>query len=254
MRRPAQHRPALAAALAATGNGWTHPYTGPLAHAVFYNDGGDPATPPTPADPPKPGPPPGPAKEFTQEDLDRIAAREKAQGKRSALKDFAEEHGFTSPEDAAEFIAAARKAKEDALSDEEKRRQELERREQELTAKETAALARERAAIRKAAVMGLGAMGEDLADALAILDRDLADQPEADETAVTAAAEALKTRRPALFGQAPAAGPPPQPGLPPAPGGAPAGGGPKPQASKDDVKDRARKRAEQMGFRSSSAA
>jgi hypothetical protein len=248
MRRPAQHH------LGPTARGWAHPYTGLLAHAVFYNDGGDPPTPPAPADPPKPGPPPGPAKEFSQEDLDRIAAREKAQGKRSALKEFAEENGFTSIDDAAAFIATGRKAKEDALSDEEKRRLELERREQELTAKEAAATARERAAIRKAAVMGLGAMGDDLADALAILDRDLASQPDADETAVTAAAEALKTRRPALFGQDPAAGAQPQQTLPPAPGGAPAGGGPKPQASKDDVKDRARKRAEQMGFRRTDAA
>lgn len=247
MRRPAQPRPARTA----TGPGWIHPYTGPDAHAVFYNDGGTPATPPAPApaDPPKPGPPPGPAKEFTQEDLDRIAAREKAQGKRSALKEFAEENGFATPEDAAAFIAAGRKAKEDALSDEEKRRQELERREQDITAKEAAALARERAAIRKAAVMGLGAMGDDLADALAILERELADQPDADETAVTTAAEALKARRPALFGQAPAADPQTPPALPPAPGGAPAGGGPRPAASKDDVNERAIKRAEKMGFR-----
>jgi hypothetical protein len=250
MRRPAQHH------LGPTARGWAHPYTGLLAHAVFYNDGGDPPVPPAPpaTDPPKPGPPPGPAKEFSQEDLDRIAAREKAQGKRSALKEFAEENGFTSIDDAAAFIATGRKAKEDALSDEEKRRLELERREQELTAKEAAATARERAAIRKAAVMGLGAMGDDLADALAILDRDLAAQPDADETAVTAAAEALKTRRPALFGQAPAADPQPQPALPPAPGGSPAGGTPRQAASKDDVKDRARKRAEQMGFRRTDAA
>ncbi|MEU8469584.1 hypothetical protein AB0F30_16950 [Streptomyces sp. NPDC029006] len=255
MRRPAQHRLGPTPA-----PGWAHPYTGPAALGVFYNDGGnDPATPPAPPTPadmtPKPQQIPGtdPAKQFTQDDLDRIAAREKAQGKRSALKEFAEAHGFTTVEDAEAFIGAARKAQQDALSDDERRRQELDRREQDLAAKEAAATARERAAIRKAAVMGLGATGEELADALALLERDLAEQPDADETAVTAAAEALKARRPALFGTAPTA-PQPQPALPPAPGGAPAGGSPRPAATKDDVQARARKRAEQMGFRRTDAA
>jgi hypothetical protein len=246
MRRPAQHH----------STAWSHPYTGLAGLAVFYNDGGDPATPPAPAaqaDPPKPGPPPGPAKEFSQEDLDRIAAREKAQGKRSALKEFAEELGFTSAEDTAAFIAAAREAKQAALSDEERRRQELEQREQELTAKEAAATARERAAIRKAALLGLGATGADLEDALALLERDLRESPDADEATVTAAAEALKERRAALFGAATPATPPVGT-LPPAPGGSPAGGPPRTAATKDDAKERARQRAIAMGVRRKDAA
>jgi hypothetical protein len=253
MRRPAQHRPALAAA-----PGWARPYTGLDGIAVFYNDGGQPpaaAAPPS-QDTPKPSPPPVPVPtpQYTQEDLERIAAKEKDQGKRAgarqALEDLATELGFTNPDDVKTFVAAARQAQQDALSEEEKRRQELERREQELAAKEAAATARERAAIRKAAVMGLGATGDDLADALALLDRDLADSPDADEATVTAAAEALKARRPALFGATPA----PQTALPPAPGGAPASGMPRPAATKDDVNERARKRAEQMGFRRPDAA
>ncbi|QLJ06730.1 hypothetical protein HZZ00_37485 (plasmid) [Streptomyces sp. NEAU-sy36] len=253
MRRPAQHR------LGSTpAPGWAHPYTGLPGIAVFYNDGGTDPAPlpaPTPADVlPKQPPAADPVKQFTQDDLDRIAAKEKAQGQRAgarqALEDFAKEYGFNTVDDAKAFIDAARKAQQDALSEEEKRRQDLDRREQELAAKEAATVARERAAIRRAAVMGLGATGEDLADALALLDRDLAEQPDADEATVTAAAEALKARRPALFTAAPAA---PQ-ALPPAPGGAPAGGGPRPSATKDDVQARARKRAEQMGFRRPDAA
>ncbi|MEU3656416.1 hypothetical protein AB0E67_27140 [Streptomyces sp. NPDC032161] len=243
MRRPTQHHiPASTA--------WAHPYTGISGLAVFYNDGGDPPTggAPNPADPPKPAPPA--QRTFTQAEVEALAAKEKAQGQRAgaraALEEFATEHGFANVDDAKAFIAAARQAQQDALTEDEKRRQELERREQELAAKETAATTRERATIRKAAVMGLGASGADLDDALAILDRDLAGQPDADESAVTAAAEALKERRPALFGQtAPAA----QTVLPPAPGGAPAGGAPRTPAAKDDVQARARKRAEQMGFR-----
>ncbi|MFD8777533.1 hypothetical protein [Streptomyces sp. NPDC059916] len=244
MRRPAQHDTA-----------WSHPYTGLDSLAVFYNDGGDPATSPAPAaqaDPPKPGPPPGPAKEFSQEDLDRIAAREKAQGKRSALKDFAEEHGFNSPEDAAAFIAAARQSQQDALSEDERRRQALEQREQDLVAKEAAAVARERAAIRKFALQGLGATGADLEDALALLERDLRESPDADEATVITAAEALKERRAALFGTtAPAAQPVGT--LPPAPGGSPAGGPPRTAATKDDVNERMRKKAVAMGLRTDAA-
>ncbi|MET8585751.1 hypothetical protein ABZX39_33510 [Streptomyces collinus] len=258
MRRPAQHR---LGALPAPG--WAHPYTGPAALGIFYNDGGnDPAAPqgqvPTPADMvPKAQQLPGtdPAKQFTQEDLERIAAREKAQGQRAgarqALEEFAAEHGFSNVDDAKAFIAAARQAEEAKKTEEQKRQEELDRREQELAAKEAAATARERAAIRKAAVMGLGATGDDLTDALALLEHDLAAQPDADETAVTAAAEALKARRPALFGTNPT---PQAQTLPPAPGGAPAGGGPRPAASKDDVQARARQRAEQMGFRRPDAA
>lgn len=243
MRRPAQHRPAHA-------SGWSHPYTG---LDVFYNDGGDPATPAAPVEPPKPGPPPGPAKEFSQEDLDRIAAREKAQGKRSALKEFAEELGFTSAEDTAAFIAAAREAKQAALSDEERRRQELADLEAKAVAREQSAIARERDAIRKAALLGLGATGADLEDALALLERDLRESPDADEATVTAAAEALKERRAALFGTAAPATPPPGT-LPPAPGGDPAGGSARGRASKDDVNERMRKLAEQMGVRRKDAA
>lgn len=249
MRRPAQHR------LGSTpAPGWVHPYTGLAGLATFYNDGGDPPAAPTPADvAPKPQQQSAAdaAKQFTQDDLDRIAAKEKAQGQRAgarqALEDFAAEHGFNTVDDAKAFIAAARQAEEAKKTEEQKRQEELDRREQELAAKEAAAVARERAAIRKAAVMGLGATGDDLADALALLDRDLAEQPDADETAVTAAAEALKIRRPALFGAAPAQAAPQT--LPPAPGGAPAGGGPRPSATKDDVRERARKRAASMGFR-----
>ncbi|MFC9891430.1 hypothetical protein [Streptomyces pilosus] len=238
MRRPA-HRPGPTAA-----PGWAHPYTGIPAMAVFYNDGG---TPPAPVDPPKPGPPPTPTPvpQFTQDDLDRIAAREKAQGQRAgarqALEDLANELGFTNPDDVKTFVAAARKAQQDALSEEERRRQELEQREQELAQREAAAVARERAANRRAVLAGLGATGDDLEDAAALL--RVAD--DADDQAVQDAAAALKERRPELFGaRTPAAST-----LPPAPGGSPASNPPsRTTPSKDDAKARARERAIKMGY------
>lgn len=248
MRRPPQHRPGLAAA-----HGWTHPYTSIQALAVCYADGGgnEPAAPPVP----KPGPPPNPpapAPMFTQEDLERIAAKEKAQGQRAgarqALEDLAKELGFSSPDDVKKFVAAARKAQQDALSEEEKRRQELERREQELAAREAAAIAREAAATRRMILAGLGATGDDLEDAAALL--RVAD--DADEDTIREAAEALKNRRPELFGARPAPAPSP---LPPAPGGAPAGPTPaRTTHSKDDAKARARALAIKMGYAKPDAA
>ena len=112
MRRPALYRPH-------TGPGWVHPYAGPSALATFYNDGGnnDPddggdggaAAQPVP----KPGPPAG-VLTMSQDEISALAAREKAQGERAgarkALEKFAADNGFTSLDDAATFITAAREA------------------------------------------------------------------------------------------------------------------------------------------------
>ncbi|WP_331746887.1 hypothetical protein [Streptomyces sp. NBC_00842] len=242
MRRPTQHHniPAITA--------WAHPYTGVAGLGVFYNDGGD-GTPPgsdpagTDAQPPKPAPPA--QRTFTQAEVEALAAKEKAQGKRSAAKEFAEKHGFTTIEDAETFIAAARKAQDDALTEQERRERELADREAKAEAREKAAEARERAANRRAVLVGLGATGDDLDDASALLRVP----DDADETVLQEAADKLKARRPELFG----ATPPPAAALPPAPGGAPAGGPPRTAATKDDVNERARKRAEDMGFRTKAA-
>lgn len=241
MRRPTQHHPVT---------GWAHPYTGMQAQAVFHADGGDPESqPPVP----KPTPPPAapPQGSFTQDDLDRIAAKEKAQGQRAgarqALEDFAAEHGFNTVDDAKAFIAAARSAEEAKKSEEQKRQEELDRREQDLAQREAAAAAMQRSAARRAVLVGLGATGDDLEDAAALL--RVTD--DADDQAVQDAAAALKERRPELFGVKKT----PEPNaLPPAPGGSPAGGPPRTHVSKDDVQARARARAQKMGYAKPDAA
>lgn len=246
MRRPALHHPHPAT------TGWSHPYA--PNPAICYADGADAPsseTPP-PAEVPKPGPPA--TRTFTQDEVVALAAKEKSQGERAgarkALEDFAAEHGFKNADDAKAFIEAARKAQQDALSEEEKRRADLERREAELTAREAAAVQRERDANRRAVLVGLGATGDDLEDAAALLRVDA----DADEQTVREAADKLKERRPELFG-ARAVAPAAAPAMPPAPGGSPAGGPPpRTPATKDDSKARARKRAEQMGFRTRSDA
>ncbi|MFF6844648.1 hypothetical protein ACFY8X_38660 [Streptomyces tanashiensis] len=255
MRRPTQH-----AALQQRA-AWSHPYTGIEALAVFYNSGGpnpDPANPPVPPaggnpDPtPKPSPPPVTTTvTMSQDDLNALAAKEKDQGKRAgarqALEDFATEHGFTNVDDAKAFIAAARQAQQDALTEEQKRQADLDRREAEVAAREQAASKAQRDADRRSALAGLGATGDDLADALALLQNSLTD--DSDAKALEDAAAALKTRRPELFGTPHTPATP----LPPAPGGAPAGTPPPRQAPNGKPGDRGRAIAQARGHRRAAA-
>ncbi|MDX3343515.1 hypothetical protein PV409_36760 [Streptomyces sp. ME02-6979.5a] len=223
MRRPTLHRPTP------NRTAWAHPYTGALAMAVFYNDGGTPPTDgtPNPQDPPKPGPPATP-RTFTQDELTALAAKEKAQGERAgaraALEKVAADLGFTNLDDAKTFIEEGRKAQEAQLSEQQKRERELAEREAKADAREKAAEARERTANRRALLVGLGATGDDLDDAAALL--RVADDAEDED--VQAAADALKQRRPELFG---ATRQPDPASVPPAPTGLPAAGVPRPGAS-----------------------
>ncbi|MER6918838.1 hypothetical protein ABT314_07355, partial [Streptomyces spiralis] len=109
-------------------------------------------------------------------------------------------------------------------------------------AREAQAVARERAAARRAVLVGLGATGADLADA----ERLLVVEDDADEQALTDAAEALKTRRPELFGGSTA----PQPAA--APGGSPAGGPPPRGANMPKPGAHGAEMARQRGFLTSS--
>ncbi|BCK74015.1 hypothetical protein Srufu_079680 (plasmid) [Streptomyces libani subsp. rufus] len=223
MRRPALHHPHTGPAAA----GWSHPYA--PNPAICYADGGNDPTPEggAAAEPPKPAPP---VRTFTQEEMEKVAAKEKAQGKRAgaseALTQWAADNGFTNAEDAKAFIEEARKAREAQLSEQEKREQALADREAKLAAREAAAIARERTAQRRSVLVGLGATGDDLDDAAALLRVD----DDADDTALQEAAEALKARRPELFGATRQTAPDPS-GAPPAPTGLPAGGMPRPGSS-----------------------
>ena len=222
MRCPALHRPTAAP------SGWSHPYTGPQALATFYNDGGDPAgdgTDPAGSETPKPAPP----KTFTQEQVAALAAKEKSQGERAgarkALEELATANGFSNVDDVQAFIEEARKAREAQMSEQEREKQRLaeERqqfdRERQQLAQERRTMARERALSR------LGATGADLEDATALLRVP----DDADDDTVNEAAEALKTRRPELFGATSTQ--PAQVAAPPAPTGLPAAGMPRPGAS-----------------------
>ncbi|MCK7627211.1 hypothetical protein MUU72_29650 [Streptomyces sp. RS10V-4] len=155
----------------------------------------------------------------SQEDLSRLLAREKTQGGRAAVKKLLGALGFDSSEALAEFITAKRDADQAALTEIERREQAAEEKLRAAEAREAQAVRTERAAIRRSALAGLGAAGDDLDDAVLLIDRALDDQPDADEEVVAAAAQQLQQRRPELFGQH-------HETTPPAPGGSPAGGPP----------------------------
>ena len=279
MRRPALYRPAPADTAA-----WTHPYTGAAALAVFYNDGGTPPAPttppvPTPADiaaraagqpPPAPAPAPTPAPTpgaeplidrdtglaMTQRRFTTIMTREHGKGRTAALRELAEAAGLPfdpdtfDPKAFGQMVKDAEAARQAQLSDEQRRAEELTTREQQIADRERQAQEREAAAARRdqesrirAALVRLGATGDDLDDATAL--QRVTD--DADDAAITTAAEALKARRAERFGTTP------NPAAPPAPSGGPAGGPPPrtPAAGRDALHEAARKRAEQMGLRTS---
>ncbi|MFE1451999.1 hypothetical protein [Streptomyces olivaceoviridis] len=268
MRRPTQkHRLGPTPAL-----GWAHPYTGPAGLAVFYNDGGDPTAPapvPSPADlatrgqqqPPSTAPqapavdPDDEKVSFTQRRLNKMMADEKEEGRRAAYRAIAEAAGLDpstfDPSAFGDLFKQAEQARQAQLSEEQRRQEELDRREQELQARIDAANQRDAEAAKRdrdsrirATLVRLGATGEDLEDASALI--RVAD--DADDTAITEAAEALKARRGELFGAAS-----PQQ-LPPAPSGGPAAGTPPkpPVAGKDAIREAARRRAIEMNLRPAS--
>lgn len=260
MRAPAQHRrPGRTAA-----PGWTHPYTGIPGLAVFYNDGGNPPAVPTPADlvPPQRKNTPVELRDpetglvMTQERFAQNMAKERRAGRHAALREIAEAAGITDFDldtfDASRFgqmFKEAQAARQAQLTEEQRQAEALEQQAKELADREAKAQQliadaqrRDRETRIRSALVRLGATGEDLDDAAALIRVP----DDADDAAIAEAADKLKERRSELFGVSPA----PKPGtLPPAPGGAPAGAPPaRTVPSKDDAKARALARAQAMGY------
>jgi hypothetical protein len=208
---------------------------------------GGTGTPPVPPVPPVPVPtPPAPvvvppaAKIFTQDEVTALAAREKAQGQRagerSALDALAKDAGLTDGDALKKYLLDVKAAEDAKLTDLERREKALVDDRAALLTQQQATAVAQREARHTRVLASLGASGDDLDDALLLLQRSVAD--DADDAALLAAAEALKTRRPIYFGGTAAV-----PAVPPAPGGAPAPGMPRPGATTPDAaRERAHKR------------
>ncbi|MEV4907553.1 hypothetical protein AB0N46_23260 [Streptomyces albidoflavus] len=153
---------------------------------------------------------------FSQERLGKMLTKEKAQGERAAIKRLLTQLGFDNPKALTEFVTTQREAEQAALSEVERREQAAQERELQAARREELAAERERAALRRAALVALGAEGDDLVDAERLL---AVDDEDADEAQIQSAAESLRARRPELFGEV-------RTPVPAAPAGAPAGRGP----------------------------
>lgn len=202
----------------------------------------EPPAPPAspPADPPAPEPKDDPR--FTQADVTRIAAREKAEGERAALAKLATDLGVTIDE--AKEIVKAHNDRAEADKTEAQRAKEAADREKAAAETERAAAAAERHAAKlERALMRANAPAERLEKLTRLVDAKVGDDDEAIETAVKATAEEF----PELFAEAAPPGTAPRP-KPPA--GDPPGKPPRP-APPGDRMAAGRERAKQMAGRRS---
>ena len=162
----------------------------------------DPPVPPAPAPPTD--------RTFTQAELTAIATREKAEGEKAAIAKVAETLGM-SVEDAAKAIKAQRDRDTAAMTEVERREAAATEREQAAVAREQAATAREHQASVRLALREAGiALPTDKADeAMARAVGMVTAQPGADDAAIRAEVEQLKTTWPGMFGATTTTGRPP---------------------------------------------
>lgn len=204
--------------------------------------------PPAGQQPPAPGqgapaPPAGgqqqEERQLPQSEVDRIAAREKDQGKRAGQRAALEALGFDPDtvklEDVRKTLDTVREQEQARMTEVERREAAAVERERVAQERENAANERDRQARLTAALLEAGTSRENLDDARTLLSTVPAD---ADDTAVAEAVAALKGRLPALFtGTAP----------PPPPGGSFTGTPPRPQPN-GDAMQRGAERARRAGL------
>jgi hypothetical protein len=160
-------------------------------------------------------PPADPPVSFDQDAVNRIAAREKAQGKAAAVAEIATQLGM-SVEDAKKVLEG-HKAAEDAAKTEAQRQVDAAKAETNAAKDERAQVVAERHTLnveRALLLAGLPAGDDDAAAKLLGRAAKLVDvEPGADRAAIAAAVTTLKTELPALFTAtaAPGGTPPPAP-------------------------------------------
>lgn len=191
---------------------------------------------PTPA-PPAPTPAPEPEKTLTQSEVNRIAAREKDEGKAAALREVQESLGIDL--EAAKQILKEHNERNEAQKTEAQKARDAADKERAEAVKERAAATREIHDARvDRAFVGAGLTDVDkVARYSKMLDVAVGASPED----ISKAVESLKKEEPSLFGGTPA------PKLPAAPGSDPKG---KPPTPKNDEDAYARGAARALGHRS----
>lgn len=160
-------------------------------------------------------PPPPSGSSFTQDQVTQIATREADKARRSATKGVLEELGFTSKEEAAKFVQAAKDAELANMTEAERIKAEAETVKAAAEA-ERASIARERHQLTvKEALIEAGAPLDKATRMVSMVEAETG----ADAATVKTAVETLKTEFPAMFGGP--TGPVTPPSSNPASGGAP---------------------------------
>jgi len=184
------------------GRRWMHRWSdGTMLPLIRGGEGPDP----DPKDPPKPDPKPDPTndpkdKTFSQDDVTRIATREKEEGRRSALKDLMEQLGITDVEEAKTLLANARAAEEAKKTEAEKQAAEMQKA-TKAAEKAAADAQRERLTARiERHLVRAGISVEDDAK-LTRLTRLVDVDNDADDDKVKDAVEQLKKDMPEVFGE-----------------------------------------------------
>lgn len=193
------------------------------------NDGGGGGgpTPPAPAPtPPAPAPAPAapPAGYLSQDEVNRISAQQKEEGKRAAEKAMADALGVTL-EEAKAIVERQKQAELAAMSDAERAKAEAET---EKAAAVQANAEAQRILTGAKVTAALVASGVPAAK-LELVGRMVVVAPDADDAAIQAAVDSIKTTMPEAF--TPGATPPP--GTPPVPSSTPPGSPPPPAVDND---------------------
>jgi hypothetical protein len=157
-----------------------------------------------------PPPPPSPGSgSFSQEDLNRIAAKEKDEGKRAGERAVLEALGFQTAADAKAFFDKVKEEEKAKLSEADRKMKEAEEKERKADAKALDAAQRERNALISAELVEAGVPKAQVKFVAKMVEVD-----EADEEKIAQAVKDLKKAMPNLFVQD---GKPPPPGSHPAP-------------------------------------
>jgi hypothetical protein len=186
---------------------------GTMLPVIRGGDGDDPPKdPPDPKDDGKEDPKKDTT--FTQEELNRIAAREKDEGKRAALADVAKTLGCT-VEEAASIIKTAREADDKQKSEAQRSQEAADKAKAEADAEKAEAAKEKHTARVERVLLKAGVMDEKLEKVARMLDAEVG----AEVDKIEAAAKDLKKEFPELFTGKPAGGPPNSdpPGGPPKP-------------------------------------
>lgn len=202
------------------------------------SSGGSPTPTPTPG--PPASPPPSGDRVFTQDEVNRMMAREKDQGERAGRRALLQSLGVSDPDNAKPeeikaLLDAEQARRREQESEAERKLREASERDQAAAAREARALEREKRAVLTTAGLVLPTEPEPRQAALDAAARLLDIQPDDDDAVVQGKVDALKQQFPGLFGSAGST-------TPPAPSGGPTGTPPR-QTPAGDAYERGAARA-----------